>query len=254
MSALDRGFGYAQARLQARLGRRAWHRDLKRARAGGDLATYLHLVRPLVAPDRLARVSPKMGSHEIERRLREDWFTTVEEVVRFVPDRWRAATAWLRWLPYLPVLQARARGGALPSWTRDDAVIAAIVCPPVEPERVASGEVSTAALRACVDSDGDVTEAWIAHWRRLWPDVPRHGPALRRLVNLVLEASNELRRAASGTSSDRVAGTFEQRVLRLFRRHPLSPATACAYLALQALEHWELRGALARRSALAAPS
>jgi hypothetical protein len=245
-------FGYAQARLQARLGQRVLRGDLQRTRTARDLPAYLQQVRATSLAHRVARIAPGMDVHEVERRLREEWGATVEEVARWLPARWRAATTWLRFLPYLPALQKLARGGRAAGWTREDPVLARIIAAEPRGRAGALGVTALRPLQAAVAGHGDVTQAWLAHWRSLWPDEPAAVAALERLVGAAGTLSQALRLAAPQASSEDVLEGFARRLLHEFRRHPLSPVAVVAFLGLEALDQLELRGAITMRVALAA--
>ncbi|HET7202265.1 MAG TPA: hypothetical protein VFI92_02745 [Steroidobacteraceae bacterium] len=251
MNTVAGSFGYAQARLQARLGQRVPPEDLQRARAARDLPAYLQQVRTTSLARRVARIAPGMDVHEVERRLRDEWGVTVEEVSRWLPARWRVATLWLRWLPYLPALQKLARGGRAAAWTREDPVLARIIA--VEPGRRAGvlGGTALQPLQSAVADHGEVTQAWLTHWRSLWPDEPAAVAALERLVRRVATVAEALRLAAPQASSEDALRTLARRLLHAFRRHPLSPVAAYAFLGLEALDQLELRGAITMRTALA---
>jgi hypothetical protein len=241
-------FAYAQARLQARLGLRAAPADLQRARAARDLAALLQLLRSMPQARYVARLAPATPLHELERRLRAEWCVLVDEIAHWQPESWRPALHWLRWLPYLPALQKLARGGRAPSWTREDPVVGRIVA--VEPGSRSSalGATPLLPLQAALASDGDVTQAWYEHWRRLWPQAAE--PGLDAIVRAVQGFDTLLRAAPASASTEELAGTLARRLLVIFRRHPLSPATAVAYLGLEALDLLALRGAILARAAL----
>jgi hypothetical protein len=244
-------FAYAQARMQARLGQRISSLDLLRSRAARDLPAYLQHVRSTALARHVARIAADTDVHEIERRLREQWGTTVEEVARWQPADWRPATLWLRWLPYLPALQQLARGGRAPAWTREDPLLARVVA--AVPGRRAGmlGGTVLAPLQRAVAVHGDVTDAWLDHWRSLWPHEPTSRVALERLVHEVVTAPLRTDVADAGRSSADTLRALGRRFLRAFRRHPLSPVAAFAWLGLEAFDHLELRGAIAMRKSLA---
>jgi hypothetical protein len=243
-------FGYAQARLQARLGQRALPEVQHAARAARDLPGYLQQVRSTALARHVGRIAPGMDAHEVERRLRHEWATTVAEVARWLPQPWREATVWLQWLPYLPALQKLARGGRANHWMRDEPMLARIIA--VEPGARAGGLRGTSLepLQEAIARHGDVTQAWLEHWRRCWPaDVPAR-LGLERLLRQVREVTQGLRDLSASASSDELLQRLGARLLRQLRRHPLSPLAAYAYLGLEALDLLELRGAIVRRIAL----
>lgn len=251
MNAGAGSFAYAQARMQARLGQRISGDDLQRARAARDLPAYLQQVRSTSLARHVARLTADMDAHEAERRLREQWGSTVEEVARWLPDTWRAATLWLRWLPYLPALQKLARGGRAADWTREDPVLARVVA--AQPGRRAGvlGGTALEPLQSAVAAHGDATAAWLAHWRSLWPPDPDARRALDRLLHEVATVPARADGSDPRASSVDSLRALGRRFLRAFRHHPLTPVAAYAWLGLEALDQLELRGAIAMRKALA---
>jgi hypothetical protein len=243
-------FGYAQARWQARFGQRVPTGDLQRARAARDLPAYVQQVRSTSLARHIARIAPDMELHEVERRLREEWSVTVEEVASWLPGPWSAATLWLRWLPWLPALQKLARGGRAAAWTREDPLLARIIA--AEPGRRAGmiGGTALEPLHAAVAAHGDVTAAWLEHWRTLWPGDVESFAAIEQLIRDIALAARALAELPPQTSSEETLAALARRLLRIFRRHPLSPAAAFAYLGLEALDQLELRGAITMRLAL----
>lgn len=244
------GFGYAQARMQARLGQPTGTAALKELREARSLAAYLQQVRSSPWSDHVAYLAPDMDVHELERRLRDDWRATVEEVARWHPLEWQAALRWLTWLPWLPALQKLARGGRTPAWTREDEVLAGVVAAARGARAERLDDTPLHPLREAVGAHGDVVEAWLEHWRRLWPA----GKAARTgLETLIVATRDVIRRLAGEDANDateRALRHYAQALRRAFRRHPLSITASVAYLALVALDLLELRGAVAARAAL----
>jgi hypothetical protein len=244
-------FAYAQARMQARLGQRISGDDLQRARAARDLPAYLQQVRTTALARHVGRIAADTDAHEIERRLREQWGTTVEDVARWQPAAWRPATLWLRWLPYLPALQKLARGGRVPAWTREDPLLARVVA--AAPGRRAGllGGTVLQPLQRAVALHADVSDAWRDHWRSLWPHDQGARVALERLQHEVVTVAARVDAADPRAVTADTLRELGRRFLRAFRRHPLSPVAAFAWLGLEALDQLELRGAVAMRKALA---
>ncbi len=250
MSTGQGNFAYAQARLQARLGLRA-PADLERARAARDLASYLQQVRASPFARRVARLAPGMDVHEIERRMRQEWGTTVDEVAQWQPSAWRPAVRWMRWLPYLPALQKLARGGRTPAWTREDLALARIVACDVGDRARCLGRSPMQPLQDAMAAQGDLSAAWLAEWRRLWPARGRAVAGLEEVARHVRAATEVARHAPFGAGSDEPLHDLARGLLRTFRRHPMSPTAAIAWLGIEALDQLELRGATTVRAALA---
>jgi hypothetical protein len=243
-------FAYSQARLQARLGQRPDTADLQRAQAAGDLASFLAAVRTTSQRRYVPRLAPAMDPHDLERHLRHEWSALVEEVARWQPTPWQAALRWLRWLPYLPALQKLARGGRPPAWTRDDPVLGSIVAADPALRAAALAGTPLLPLRPAMESDGRLAAAWLNHWRALWPGGGNAARGLDLIARQVADFDAEMRRAPSANDSRLLEQGLAQRLLRIFRRHPLSPAAAAAYLGLEALALLDLRGGVMRRAIL----
>ena len=247
MTTAHGNFAYSQARLQARLGQRAVQ-DLERARTAHDLASYLQQVRATPFARRVARLAPDMDVHEIERRMRQEWSATVEEVARWQPAAWQPAVRWLRWLPYLPALQKLARGGRAPVWTREDAVLARVVACDFSDRASCVGQSALRPLQDAVAGHGDVTAAWLEEWRRLWPS---RTAGLELVLRRVGAAAGQAALAPAGSDGSESLRELAVGLVRTLRRHPLSPTAAVAWLGLEALDQIELRGAATMRAALA---
>jgi len=241
-------FAYSQARLQARFGQAADPAALQSANAARDLAAFLSAVRTSPLRRYTTRLAPGMDPHELERHLRYEWSALVDEVARWQPAPWQEAIRWLRWLPYLPALQKLTRGGRPPAWTRADPVLGRIVALDPALRGAALADSPLQPLRPALEAgDGDITAAWLNHWRALWPESSRHVRALDLIARDVASLDAKLREAVAGDSRE-LHQALSRRLLRIFRRHPLSPAAAVAYLGLEALGMLGLRGGVMRRA------
>jgi hypothetical protein len=248
-------FAYAQVRQQARLAATFASADLQRLRATRDLPSLLQTARSLPFARHVERLAPAMGVHDLERRLRDEWRADVHEVARWQPAAWRDAIEWLRWLAYLPLLQKLARGGRAPPWSRSDPLLGPLVA--ADPrQRVAalSGTALAPFAPAFATDDIAVIEAWLQHWRGLWPRNAGATRGLEKIVARAAELDAALRNAAPSSSADVPLQHFGEQLLRVFRRNPLSPAAAVAYLGLDALSLMALRGAAAARALCAGSS
>ena len=186
-----------------------------------------------------------MDVHEIERRLRGRWLAQVDEIAAWQPAEWRDAFAWLRWLPYLPALEKLARAGKPPDWMRGDPVLGPIVA---EDPRQRAGSVARtgfAPLAAGFAAPPNVTQAWLRHWRSLWPVRAADARALERVVREVVALPGLWSASPPGASSAPTLARLERRLLAAFRRHPLTELATVGYLGLAALDLLRLRGRLA---------
>ena len=247
MTSLDGAFAFAQARLQARLGARPSAADWQRIRGSRDLAALLQAagVSPLFASAH--GLTAQSNVHEAERALRGHWMDGVEEIAAWQPPDWIGAIRWLRWLPYLPSLDKLARGGRPPDWMRTDVVLGAIVAVDPRLRGAALRRTELAPLAGSFGTPGNIGGAWLAHWQSLWPS----GDAAAVLGRLAHEIATQCRELAAGpaaVTSDSIFTRIDRRLLRVFRRNPLSPVTSVAYLGLAALDLARLRGAVSMRA------
>ncbi len=248
MGRIDTQYAYSQARLQARYGARPSGADWSLVAATADLGALLQVLRGSPLGRWTGRLGNRPGVHEIERRLREEWLRDVDEVAGWQPGPWREGVRWLRWIVYLPALQKLARGGRPPTWTRVDPVLAPIVARDLRDRGDALQRTALAPLAAGFVAPADTMGAWARRWRELWP---AQQAARRPLEQLLGEATSTQARLAAlpaASRTDEALKLHERRLELAFRRNPLSPAAAVAYLGLLALDLRRVRGALATRA------
>lgn len=240
--AVDRAFGYAQARMQARFALLPDEEDWARLAPIRSLPAFLEEARRASFAHWLRGIAPHGDAHELERSLRVQYRDTVDLVTGWVPEPWREAVAWLRWLPWLPWLAHLSRHGRLPPWGRDDFVMRALI----DTAGQARPEVlRKTGLAPLLDPAGGVAERWQAEWLGRWPPCRRGLRApLERLLDLLAEhgiggeagASIALRRA------------LRERLHARFRRDLLQPAAVFIFLGLIGLDLERLRGELLGRA------
>lgn len=249
MSAGPATFAYSQARLQARLGARATDADLRRFRSARDVATLLQQVRSTSLARYVGRLAAGLPPHEMERRMRAEWTALVDEVAAWQPEPWREPVRWLRWLPWLPALQKLGRGGRAPAWTREDPVLGPIVAEEPGSRAPAVRDTALAPLQSGLASpEGDVTRAWLDHWQSLWTGRVSAHAGFTAMVRAFGQHAGLLRAATAGAATEEFDGALARRLHVIFRRHPLSPVAAVAFLALEGLDLLALRGALLARA------
>ncbi len=219
-------FAYAQARAQARHGRRLSAETWSLLDSSVGLGQFLHHVRATALGPRVERFSAASSPHVIERSLRREWHDEVECAARWVPDRWRAAVEWTAVLAELPVLVHLQQGGESQPWMADDPVLS----------RFIGGD-------GLADYD-DGPGGWLLGWRRLWPADAADGAALEELVAAI--ESLGIRREGAGAEDWR--GALERHALRLLRWRRAQPVTVFCHLLLSALELHRLREGLVRRA------
>lgn len=229
------GFGYAQARAQARCAERVTDGGWAALANVEGYRAFLERARETGLRRWLRGISAHAGPHEIERQLRRELREEIGEAARWAPAPWRAAVAWTAGLVYLPLVRRALAEGMTEAWMRDDPEIAALA---------ARGWASL--------------ERWHQEWRKRWP--PCGARAREALERLVARVRSHLGSVAGLATAERLSGRevwarrreLQGHAQRLFRIEPLGPAALFGYLLLTALELERLRGELARRAVFAA--
>lgn len=248
MSRIDARYAYSQARLQARYGARPSSADWSLVAATADLGALQQALRGSALGHWTGRLGDRPHVHEIERRLREEWMREVDEVAGWQPVPWRDGVCWLRWIVYLPALQKIARGGRPPTWTRVDPVLAPIVAREPRDRSSALQGTALAPLAAGFNQPPDTVGAWTRRWRQLWPSRQAARRPLELLLGEATRTWNRLVELPATTRTDETIRLLERRMELAFRRNPLSPGAAAAYLGLLALDMRRIRGALSTRA------
>jgi hypothetical protein len=248
MSRVDPSFAYSQARLQARYGARPRVADWNQIAATADLGALLQVLRASPLAGWTGLLGSRPGVHDIERRAREEWLRRVDEVASWQPESWRKAILWLRWIAYLPALQKLARGGRAQGWMRDDAVLGPIVAREPRDRAAALRRTALAPLARGFQPPHAMAAAWTTHWRQLWPPRDPGREPIEAMIRMTGRERSMLAHLPDGARSTETLRDLERRFQLAFRRHPLSPAAAVAYLGLLALDLRRVRGALATRA------
>lgn len=221
-------FAYAQARLQARHGRRPDHTTWQLLAAQGSAAQAMAQARNGPLGDWLQGLDEHADARAIERHLQARWLQQVNAVARWLPARWRAALQQFARLPLLATA-----GGAGDAGDAGD-----------------GGLVGEDEVNGIGDHAPDaVLAAWQADWQR---SLPADARPLRPL--LALPAQWLLPRLAGqgGGRATASSAATQQRLQGLARRHPGSAVAVFAHLALLALDLERLRGELIVRALFSA--
>jgi hypothetical protein len=240
-------FAYTQARVQARCGALPTEADWRRISGTRGLGAWLEEARAGPLKDWVKGFSAASDVHDIEAGVRNLLLTEIDAVAGFVPERWRAAVRWTRWLPLLGALEHLRTAGELPRWARRTAPVAELLDDAGMPVPRLVERAGIAPLLST-----DVAEAvgalWLDAWRRCWPVTTGAVRAdLEALAGRLAEHLGEFRRSSPGG-----AWTLRQQLRERLRFHfhglGLSPAMPFAYLALVALDLERLRRALLDRA------
>lgn len=241
-------FAYAQARLQARFGERPDEDVWLRLHGIGELGSYLQVARQTVLRKWVLGISPTHDSHDIELALRQKFRSHIDEVANWLPQPWRAALQWTRCLPDLPALQYLLGGGAPAAWMRRDPMLAGFADADTKTDSQVPHLSDCAVLAEKTAQDETLSQGWLRHWRELQPVTTfsdaRFHQSLKNLQTL-LQAQLSPQR---GATTPMLREALAHRLRTAFRRYSFQPASACAYLALTALDLERLRGDLLQRA------
>lgn len=244
MDALE--FGYAQARIQARLAALPPELEWERLRGVRGLGAYLEEARLGALGPWLRGFSALSGPHDVERGIRSLVWEQAQEVAAWVPRGWQQAVEWVGWIPLLAAFEELARGHRLPLWARQDPRLRQLM---EGAEGAGQRDLDKGGLHALMSTPDaeQVASRWLLEWQARWPRMRR--AATRPLDTFSRELRDHL--GAFRQASPDTAWALRQRLcerlrLRLHQRL-LQPLTAFLYLALVLLDLERLRGELLRR-------
>ncbi len=109
-------FAYVQARLQARHGAMPDAGTWLALEASHTPGHYIALARAGALAPWVDGLDERGDTHRVEQQLRLRWRRYVDEVARWQPARWQAATRWFGGLPELPLAAGPAHGGDAAGW------------------------------------------------------------------------------------------------------------------------------------------
>ena len=241
------GFGYAQARIQARYGKRLPEAMWVQLSAVQTFQSYLEAARGTTLAPWVANLSSASDVHDVEHSMRGTLYTAIGELSRWVPRRWRGAVAWLHWLVYLPALRYLLEGASIPDWMREGHRLRSFLQDSVEGRARAIAAAGGEGLVRAWRRHEPMEDGWVSHWRALWPgDKAAPLEVLDELVELLVQ---HVRQFALGPPETawQARRRLQVRLERLFRRQARQPATVFIYLALVALDLERLRNELVSR-------
>jgi hypothetical protein len=243
-------FAYAQVRLQARHGARPDESLWRSLQGTSDFANYLQLARHSPLQSWVRTLDPGQSSDEIETELRRLFRDHVDEVAGWVPPAWRPAVMWVRRLPDLPALQHLLSGEPVPVWLQRDAELRDMGCLPVDLRLEAMQHSDCAIFTMATQTGESLPDAWLNHWRTLWPGTARQHQGLEALGNALHRYLQVLQAERCESVQTRCEALHVQ-LTSAFRRFSFQPAAVFCALALTALELGRLRGDLLVRQLFA---
>ncbi len=247
MNTLSR-FAYAQARIQARYTRLPTEEEWQRLAPARTLPSFLEEAREGVMRDWVKGFSGQSDVHDLEVGVRSLFREAVDELAGWLPELWRPAMLWTRWLPLLPLLDHQARTGSAPPWLQRDPGLQGLLTEGLTDP----GKLRRAGAGALADASAEPAATWVLEWRRLMP--PGKRSCERRIEELVGLLSQHVAvfRGARSESAWDVRRALRGRLALLLHRHLLQPAGAFIFLGLTALDLERLRGQLVSRALFAA--
>lgn len=250
---MNGGFGYTQARIQARYGQLPAEPVWLQLASATAMGAYLEGARRTEFAPWVANLSSVSDVHDVEHSMRGTLAATIEEVARWMPPPWRPSMLWLLWLVYLPALRHLMEGGPVLTWMGEGHRLRPYLHPETVARRQAMVRAGGGPLVEAWDLGRPLEAAWLEAWRGRWPPCGKCCTGTLALLTEMLQAH------AQGFSSLRPEQTWPSRqslrhaLRHFFRRHPLQPAAAFSYLALVALDLEHLRAELTRRALFAPP-
>jgi hypothetical protein len=241
------GFGYVQARLQARYGRHPDEATWDHLHGAVELASFLDRARGTNLAPWVANFCTTSSVHEMESGLRSQFRALIDEVTGWCPREWRATVRWVKCLLDLPALYYIMQGRPAFGWMRDDPGLQPYVIEDAAARRRALSRLDAAPLLDAFEAGKPLMLAWIDEWRSRWPGArARERAQLEELTGSLLA---HLRTFASAPPGQGWSARKElrKRVQLSFRRYLLQPAAAFSYLALVALDLERLRAELVSR-------
>lgn len=240
-------FAYAQARLQARHGKRPDDNVWQRLNSIGDLANYLQVAQKTALRSWSLSLQANQSSHDIELSLRNQFRDYVDDVAHWYPQHWSTSILWVKRLPDLPALQYLLSGNAVLHWMLDDPDLQSFALDNVAQRIETIQNSDCAPLLNAWRRGQPLYLAWAGHWQSLWPKESHFTSSLKSLSNLLTRTLHE-QQAESTASSQHQRALLKQNLNAAFRRYSFEPAAAYAHLALTALDLEKLRGDVVRRA------
>jgi len=250
---MNGGFGYTQARIQARYGQLPAEPVWLQLASATAMGAYLEGARGTVLAPWVANLSGVSDVHDVEHSMRGTLAATIEEVARWMPEPWRLAMLWLLWIVYLPALRHLLEGGPVLRWMGEGHRLRPYLHPETVARRQPMVQAGAGPLVEAWELGRPLEAAWLEAWCGRWP--PCGGRCAAPLTRL----TEMLKAHARGFASLRPDQTWSSRqslrqaLRHFFRRHALQPAAAFSYLALVALDLEHLRAELTRRALFAPP-
>ncbi|MBF0462375.1 MAG: hypothetical protein HQL87_13390 [Magnetococcales bacterium] len=226
-------FAYLQARLQAHHGRRLDEDGWQHLERVNSYRLFLKNARDTALAPWLQAVGEANDPLVVEQRLWEALRHSVAQVARWAPPEWQPAITWTIPLWQLPARRHLWQGQPLPPGL-------------LLADADADGIV---ALEQAWRGGVPLLQAWLAHWRQLWPPQRgRQGDPLEQWIKIAQDHVTRFAALPDATAAKAARLALQQQLRGLFRRYSGQPAVLFVHLALMALDFARLRGDLVLRA------
>lgn len=241
-------FIYTQTRLQSRHGQRPDERTWGLLESHKDLANFLQNARQSPISHWVIGLQASNSHHFIESTLLKHYRNYVMEVASWVPAPWRKAVAWTVCLSYLPVIDHLLKGNTGYNWMLEDANIKQATTTALDQRLDFLLQSEFAPLFKYWKPGSSLVDAWVQHWRSLWPEKKsKDSQAVDTFIKFI-EAQRELFTQLPADRTWRQRKRLDFKLTMMFRRHAYHPVAVFIHLLLIALDVERMRGALLQRS------
>lgn len=223
-------FAYLQARLQAHHGQRLDESGWRRLEMVTPYGLFLKNARETSLAPWLRAIGDADPPPVMEHRLREAWQHTVETVARWAPAEWHPAITWTLSLWQLPAWRQH--------WQAD----------PLPPGLLLTDLPGIATLEQAWRAGRSLREAWLLHWRSLWPQSGRRARSMEPLITTLQTHAGQFAALPDAATARNARQQLQHTLHGLFRRHGGEPVALFIHLALLALDFERLRGNLVLRA------
>lgn len=225
-------FAYLQSRLQAHHGQRLDEQGWQRLERVISYRLFLKNARETsLAPWLQAISDGESDVAVLEHRLREALRHSVTQTARWAPPPWQPAITWTIHLWQLPAWRHH--------WQHH----------PLPPGFLLADTAAVAPLEQAWASGTPLLEAWLTHWRHLWPATSKtERQHMEQLIHTLQTHADQFATLPDHTTACTARQQLQQRLSRLFRQWTAQPAALFIYLVRMALDFERLRGGLVQRA------
>jgi hypothetical protein len=236
-------FAYLQVRLRARHGTRIDESAWRRLQGSADFANCLRLAQQTALRPWVMSLHPGQDSSEIEQALRRQFRVRLAEVTGWIALEWRPAVRWVGRLLDLPALRHLLAGEPAPAWLRDDPELRAFASEHAAIRLDSMLQSDCRPLAQAWQAGMPLLEAWIRHWRSLWPNDAGERRGMDELCRMLRQEMLARQRRTAAHHQEEFEA-LQAGLVGAFRRYSFLPAAAFLHLALTSLDLNRLRGDL----------